>query len=109
MKTPEAARYQDASNATQTVVPLTTAYSPSKAAVAKLSKVAALHCAVERYNIRVVSVHPGSTETEGAKGGASRRGYPQVKRLIEAILMGRMAQPRRSDAVAFLASDAARS
>jgi len=96
-----------ASNATQTVVPLTTAYSPSKAAVANLSKVAALHCAVERYNIRVVSVHPGPTETEMLKGGASRAAdIPQVKRLIEAIPMGRMGQPREiGEVVAFLASD----
>jgi len=99
-----------ASNSTATVVPLTTAYSPSKAAVANLSKVAALHCAVERYNIRVNSVHPGPTETEMLTGGGTGRAtdIPQVKRLIEAIPTGRMAQPAEiASVVAFLASDAA--
>jgi NAD(P)-dependent dehydrogenase (short-subunit alcohol dehydrogenase family) len=99
-----------ASNSTATVVPLTTAYSPSKAAVANLSKVAALHCAVERYNIRVNSVHPGPTETDMLTGGGAGRAtdIPQVKRLIEAIPSGRMAQPAEiANVVAFLASDAA--
>jgi 3alpha(or 20beta)-hydroxysteroid dehydrogenase len=98
-----------ASNSTATVVPLTTAYSPSKAAVANLSKVAALHCAKERYNIRVNSVHPGPTETEMLTGGGAERAtdIPQVRRLIEAIPTGRMAQPEEiANVVAFLASGA---
>jgi 3alpha(or 20beta)-hydroxysteroid dehydrogenase len=98
-----------ASNSTATVVPLTTAYSPSKAAVANLSKVAALHCAKERYNIRVNSVHPGPTETEMLTGGGAGRAtdIPQVRRLIEAIPTGRMAQPEEiANVVAFLASGA---
>jgi 3alpha(or 20beta)-hydroxysteroid dehydrogenase len=97
-----------ASNSTQTVVPLTAAYGPSKAAVANLSKVAAIHCAVARYNIRVVSVHPGPTETEMLLGGGAERAtdIPQVKQLIEAIPLGRMGKPREiADVVAFLASD----
>lgn len=97
-----------ASNSTATVVPLTTAYSPSKAAVANLTKVAALHCAMARYNIRVNSVHPGPTETEMLTGGAARAAdIPQVKRLIEAIPTGRMGRPEEiANVVAFLASDA---
>jgi 3alpha(or 20beta)-hydroxysteroid dehydrogenase len=99
-----------ASNSTQTVMPMTTAYSPSKAAVANLSKVAALHCAFERYNIRVVSVHPGPTETDMLTGGGATRAtdIPQVKQLIDSIPMGRMGRPREiGNVVAFLASDAA--
>jgi 3alpha(or 20beta)-hydroxysteroid dehydrogenase len=99
-----------ASNSTQVVVPLTTAYSPSKAAVANLSKVAALHCAAEKYNIRVNSVHPGPTETDMLTGGGKMRAtdIPQVRALIESIPVGRMAQPREiANVVAFLASDLA--
>jgi 3alpha(or 20beta)-hydroxysteroid dehydrogenase len=98
-----------ASNSTQSVVPLTTAYSPSKAGVANLSKVAGIHCAIERYNIRVLSVHPGPIETDMLTGGAARAAdIPQVKQLIDAIPLGRMGQTREiGDVVAFLASDSA--
>jgi 3alpha(or 20beta)-hydroxysteroid dehydrogenase len=98
-----------ASNSTLRVVPLTTAYSPSKAAVANLTKVAAVHCAVERYGIRVNSVHPGPIEAPMLTGGAERPlEIPQVRDLVEAIPFGRMGQPREvGDVVAFLASDAA--
>jgi 3alpha(or 20beta)-hydroxysteroid dehydrogenase len=98
-----------ASNSTRGVVPMTAAYSPSKAGVANLSKVAALHCAVEGYNIRVNSVHPGATETPMLTGGEAKAvDIPEVRKLIEAIPVRRMAQPREiAEVVAFLASDAA--
>jgi 3alpha(or 20beta)-hydroxysteroid dehydrogenase len=99
-----------ASNSTLGVVPLTTAYSASKAGVANFSKVAAIHCAAEGYNIRVNSVHPGPTETDMLTGGGAARAtdIPQVRQLIEAIPLKRMAQPREiANVVAFLASDAA--
>ena len=98
-----------ASNSTQSVVPLTTAYSPSKAGVANLSKVAGIHCAIERYNIRVLSVHPGPIETDMLTGGAARAAdIPQVKQLIDAVPLGRMGQTREiGDVVAFLAGDSA--
>jgi 3alpha(or 20beta)-hydroxysteroid dehydrogenase len=98
-----------ASNSSKNVVPLTTAYSPSKAAVANLTKVAAVHCAVERYGIRVNSVHPGPIEAPMLTGGAERPlEIPQVRKLVEAIPLGRMGQPREvADVVTFLASDAA--
>lgn len=98
-----------ASNSTRNVVPMTTAYSPTKSAVANLTKVAALHCAAEGYNIRVNSVHPGPTETAMLTGGTARAAdIPEVRKLIEAIPIGRMAQPREiGEVVAFLASDAA--
>jgi NAD(P)-dependent dehydrogenase (short-subunit alcohol dehydrogenase family) len=98
-----------ASNSTRNVVPLTASYSPSKAAVANLTKVAALHCAVQGYNIRVNSVHPGPTDTEMLSGGAGpATEIPEVRRLIDAIPVGRLAKPREvAEVVAFLASDAA--
>lgn len=98
-----------ASNSTRNVVPMVAAYSPSKAAVANLTKAAAIHCAVEHYNIRINSVHPGPTETEMLTGGAARAmDIPEVRRLIEAVPLGRMGQPHEiAEVVAFLASDAA--
>jgi 3alpha(or 20beta)-hydroxysteroid dehydrogenase len=98
-----------ASNSTKTVVPLTTAYSPSKAGVANLSKVAALHCAKEGYDIRVNSVHPGACETDMLTGGDARAAdIPQVRQLIDAIPLKRTGRPTEvGEVVAFLASDAA--
>jgi NAD(P)-dependent dehydrogenase (short-subunit alcohol dehydrogenase family) len=98
-----------ASNSTRSVVPLTTAYSPSKAAVANLSKVAALHCAHEGYKIRVNSVHPGPCETDMLTGGAARAAdIPQVRQLIDAIPLKRMGRPAEvGEVVAFLASEGA--
>lgn len=98
-----------ASNSTRSVVPLTTAYSPSKAAVANLSKVAALHCAHEGYNIRVNSVHPGPCETDMLTGGAARAAdIPQVRQLIDAVPLKRMGRPAEvGEVVAFLASEGA--
>lgn len=98
-----------ASNSTRCVVPLTTAYSSSKAAVANLTKVAALHCAKEGYNIRINSVHPGPCETDMLTGGSERAAdIPQVRQLIDAIPLGRMGQPTEvGEVVAFLASQAA--
>jgi 3alpha(or 20beta)-hydroxysteroid dehydrogenase len=98
-----------ASNSTKSVVPLTTVYSPTKAAVANLTKVTAVHCAVQRYNIRVNSVHPGPTDTDMLTGGAEREAVmPVIKHLVDTIPMGRMGEPREvGDVVAFLCSDAA--
>lgn len=93
-----------ASNSTRDVIPLTTAYSSSKAAVANLSKVAAMHCAAARYNIRVNSVHPGPIETDMLTSD------PNVPLGLIASLVpiGRLGQPREiGEVVAFLASDSA--
>eukprot|EP00456_Euglypha_rotunda_P074451 TRINITY_DN6819_c0_g1_i5.p3 TRINITY_DN6819_c0_g1~~TRINITY_DN6819_c0_g1_i5.p3 ORF type:complete len:258 (+),score=76.35 TRINITY_DN6819_c0_g1_i5:725-1498(+) len=98
-----------ASNSTRVVVPLTAAYSPTKAAIANLTKVAAVHCAAEAYNIRINSVHPGPVETDMLTGGLARAtDIPQVRGLIDAIPMRRMGQPHEiGEVIAFLASDAA--
>ena len=84
------------------------AYSASKAGVANFSKAAAMHCAFERYNIRINSVHPGPTETDMLTGGGKMRAVdiPQVKALISKIPLGRMAQPNEiANVVLFLASE----
>ena len=98
-----------ASNSTRVVVLLTAAYSPTKAAVANLTKVAAVHCATEGYGIRVNSIHPGPVETDMITGGNARAAdIPQVRGLIEAIPMRRMGQAHEiGEAIAFLASESA--
>lgn len=93
-----------ASNSTRKVVPVTTAYSPSKAALANLSRVAALHCAP--HHIRVNSIHPGPMQTDMLLGGEVTADHPQVRALIEAIPMKRMGKPSElGGMVVFLASE----
>lgn len=93
-----------ASNSTRDVIPLTTAYSSSKAAVANLSKVAAMHCAAARYNIRVNSVHPGPTETDMLISDPS----VPLALIASLVPIGRLGQPREiGEVVAFLASESA--
>ncbi|WP_417808151.1 glucose 1-dehydrogenase [Thioclava sp.] len=44
------------------------AYDSSKAGIVLLSRSAALHCAANRYNIRVNTVHPGFIDTKMVRG-----------------------------------------
>lgn len=94
-----------ASNSTAMVLPATSIYGASKAAVANLSKSTAVHCALKGDNIRVNSVHPGAHETE-MLANPQVQAMPQVKALIDAVPMGRMGRPEEfGKLVAFLASD----
>lgn len=93
------------SNSTVQVMQTTGIYSPSKAALANLTKVAAVHCARENLNIRVNSLHPGASRTPMITDQ-----FPPdlLKALEEANPMGRLAEPiELGQVVAFLASDAA--
>lgn len=98
-----------ASNSTQMVLTLTALYGPSKAALANLSKSAAVHCAERGYNIRVNTVHPGPHETAmllGTGGSAKGAEIPAIKAVIDTIPMKRMGRPSEiGKVVAFLASD----
>ncbi|MCA1683411.1 MAG: glucose 1-dehydrogenase [Actinobacteria bacterium] len=85
--------------------PRSSAYCASKGGVRLLTKAVALECAAE--GIRVNSVHPGAVSTpiwSKVKAG------PDAQAAIAAAQpMGRMAEPSEvADAIAFLASDAAR-
>lgn len=96
------------SNSTQRVSAITTSYAATKAAVANMTKSAAIHLAQTGTGIRVNSVHPGPHETEMLLGADSKADLPEVQALRAAIPMGRMGRPQEVGAVvAFLASDAA--
>ena len=88
------------------VAPTATVYCPSKAAVASLTKVAAAHCGLSDYNIRINSVHPGFTETELICGGDNPViENPLVKTMIQSIPLKRISQPEEiANVVLFLAS-----
>lgn len=98
------------SNSTRKMVALTTIYGASKAALAYITKTAAVHYAQSGYGIRVNSVHPGPTETDMLLGGAEKAAdIPAVRQMIDLIPMGRMGQPDEiGSVVAFLASDDSR-
>jgi 3alpha(or 20beta)-hydroxysteroid dehydrogenase len=94
-----------ASNSTHMIMPLTSIYGASKAAIANLTKSAAAHCALRGDNIRVNSVHPGSHATEMSDSPEVRE-MPLTRELLRAIPMGRMGMPSElGKVVAFLASD----
>lgn len=93
------------------------AYCTSKAAVAMLTKAAAIEYAALGYAIRVNSVHPGAVRSEMIEAILEK--YSEVTdgtptdQLRQAMLaghpMGRLVEPDEvADAVVFLASDAAR-
>ncbi|MET0545340.1 MAG: glucose 1-dehydrogenase [Caulobacterales bacterium] len=93
------------SNSTQMVLPQTSLYGASKAALANLTKSTAVHCA--KYNIRVNSIHPGPHATDMLLGGdAKNADIPEVRALINAIPMKRMGTAKElATIVTFLASD----
>jgi 3alpha(or 20beta)-hydroxysteroid dehydrogenase len=94
-----------ASNSTQMVLPTTSLYGASKAALANLTKTTAVHCALRGDNIRVNSIHPGAHMTEMLEN-PEVQAMPQVRALINAIPMGRMGMPAEfGKLVVFLASD----
>jgi 3alpha(or 20beta)-hydroxysteroid dehydrogenase len=96
------------SNSTQRVSAITTSYAATKAAVANMTKSAAIHLAQTATGIRANSIHPGPHETEMLMGADAKADLPEVLALRAAIPMGRMGKPQEVGAVvAFLASDAA--
>ncbi|MEJ7935294.1 glucose 1-dehydrogenase [Sphingobium sp. AN558] len=97
-----------ASNSTRRVSAITASYAATKAALANITKSAAIHLAQTGANIRVNSVHPGPHATEMLLGDDGKADLPEVKALCDLIPMGRMGHAEEVGAVvAFLASDAA--
>lgn len=96
------------SNSTKKTVAMASLYSPTKAALANMTKTVAAHCAQTGTNIRVNSIHPGPTETDMLLGGSRDADIPMVRALINSIPFGRMGTPPEiASVVVFLASDAA--
>ncbi|MFO1255947.1 MAG: glucose 1-dehydrogenase [Sphingomonadaceae bacterium] len=88
----------------------TAAYDSSKGGVRIFSKSAALHCAEQKYGIRVNSVHPGWVSTEMVIDGMAA--LPDGDAILEQLRnlhpLGRFGEPEEiANAVLFLASDEA--
>ncbi len=95
-----------ASTTTDQILSIAPCYGASKAALANLTKSAALHCAEQAYNIRVNSIHPGVHATPMVVGDGMAVEHPAAKAIIDAIPMKRMGHPLElGKVVAFLASD----
>ncbi len=95
-----------ASTTTDQILSIAPCYGSSKAALANLTKCAALHCAEQDYGIRVNSIHPGTHATPMILNAGMAAELPQAKAIINAIPMKRMGQPSEvGKVVAFLASD----
>lgn len=82
------------------------AYNASKGGVRLFTKSAALHCARERYGIRVNSVHPGYIWTpmvEAVSGGTDTEKY---RALVNLHPIGRLGEPDDiAYGIVYLASD----
>jgi len=80
-------------------------YTTSKTALLGLTRSAAAHCARSGWNIRVNTLHPGTTDTAILRGHIAAD--PTMEARFNAMSpMGRMAQPDEIAALAvFLASD----
>lgn len=109
----EAIRYLDSaggsiiniSSVASTAAPANTSvYSATKAAVDAVTKSLAKELAPR--NIRVNSINPGFTETEGVHGMDGFLGGNQASQMVADTPLGRMGQPRDiAPSVVFLASD----
>ncbi|MDR5699107.1 SDR family NAD(P)-dependent oxidoreductase [Agromyces aerolatus] len=93
------------SNSTEMIVPTTTYYAASKAALANLTKTTAVHLATQGTGIRVNSVHPGPHATDMLANPEVAR-MPHIQRMRETIPLGRFGRPEEfGQLVVFLASD----
>jgi NAD(P)-dependent dehydrogenase (short-subunit alcohol dehydrogenase family) len=87
-------------------LPANSIYSASKAAIRSFARTWATDLKDRR--IRVNAVSPGSTDTEGLRTllGSSEVGKERLKRISEAVPLGRLGDPREvARAVVYLASD----
>src|SRR3984885_4283825 len=97
-----------ASTTTDQILSIAPCYGSSKAALANLTKSAAVHCAEQDYGIRVNSVHPGTHATQMILGDGKANEHPQARAIMMSIPMKRIGQPSElGKVIAFLASDGA--
>jgi 3alpha(or 20beta)-hydroxysteroid dehydrogenase len=95
-----------ASTTTDQILSIAPCYGSSKAALANLTKSAAIHCAERDYGIRINSIHPGTHATQMIQGAGKASDHPQARAIIASIPMKRIGQPSElGKVVAFLASD----
>ncbi len=95
-----------ASTTTDQILSIAPCYGSSKAALANLTKSAALHCAEQGYGIRVNSVHPGVHATDMVLGSGMAVDHRVAQSIINSIPLKRMGRPEEiGKVVAFLASD----
>ncbi|WP_173922457.1 SDR family NAD(P)-dependent oxidoreductase [Agromyces sp. Marseille-P2726] len=93
------------SNSTEMIVPTTTYYAASKAALANLTKTTAVHVATQGYEIRANSIHPGPHATDMLADPEVAR-MPHIQRMRETVPLGRFGRPEEfGQLVVFLASD----
>ena len=88
----------------------TAAYNASKGGVRIFTKSAALHCAAQKYNIRVNSIHPGFIRTPMIDNALAEMPAAEVEallsRMANEIPLGAMGDPEDiANACLFLASD----
>jgi 3alpha(or 20beta)-hydroxysteroid dehydrogenase len=95
-----------ASTTTALIRSIAPCYGSAKAALANLTKSAAVHCAEQDYGIRVNSVHPGAHATPMLIGPGGAREGASPDAVIPGVPMKRMGRPVEvGRVVAFLASD----
>ncbi|WP_167042260.1 glucose 1-dehydrogenase [Salinibacterium sp. ZJ454] len=93
------------SNSTEMIVPTTTYYAASKAALANLTKTTAVHVALKGYEIRSNSIHPGPHATAILEAPEVAR-MPHIQQMRETVPLGRFGRPEDfGSLVVFLASD----
>lgn len=93
------------SNSTEMIVPTTTYYAASKAALANLTKTTAVHLAAKGYEIRANSIHPGPHSTAILEDPDVAR-MPHIQQMRETVPLGRFGRPEEfGHLVVFLASD----
>jgi len=93
------------SNSTDMIVPTTTYYAASKAALANLTKTTAVHVGLKGYGIRANSIHPGPHATDMLADPKIAE-MPHIKMMRDTVPLGRFGDPNDfAQLVVFLASD----